>query len=290
MWDVGLVVEGWLDWRSLGGRDEPASGTRWQCAGGAVAEGLRRKSVAGVQVRMRAAQFTILSPLGQPLVVERWLEWRRCHEVSMPPSAPPGEDIFTCFRNLRCVTVGYIYLLPQPEGAARVDPRVVGRLLQPLVHPSGLNFYSFGRDTPKGKDTMCVMLHTSATSGVRLFSICPRSWLPVARTLRFARDLHAVLPDGVPVLCIELVANRFLRRQVRVLVATAVRSALCLQSCTTEEHPSESVTDKALTNSDAAGMDTLLRFTETEDRQVTAWPAPASGLCFAGVGYPDEHS
>ncbi|KAK3278616.1 hypothetical protein CYMTET_13456 [Cymbomonas tetramitiformis] len=40
MWDVGLVVEGWLDWRSSGGRDEPASGTRRQCAGGADAEGL----------------------------------------------------------------------------------------------------------------------------------------------------------------------------------------------------------------------------------------------------------
>ncbi|KAK3236904.1 hypothetical protein CYMTET_52984 [Cymbomonas tetramitiformis] len=36
MWDVGLVVEGWLDWR----RDEPASGTSRQCAGGADAEGL----------------------------------------------------------------------------------------------------------------------------------------------------------------------------------------------------------------------------------------------------------
>ncbi|KAK3238687.1 hypothetical protein CYMTET_51315 [Cymbomonas tetramitiformis] len=40
MWGVGLVVEGWLDWRSAGGRDEPASGTRRQCAGGADAEGL----------------------------------------------------------------------------------------------------------------------------------------------------------------------------------------------------------------------------------------------------------
>ncbi|KAK3242763.1 hypothetical protein CYMTET_47559 [Cymbomonas tetramitiformis] len=40
MWDVGLVVEGWLDWRRLGGRDEPASGTRRQCADSADAEGV----------------------------------------------------------------------------------------------------------------------------------------------------------------------------------------------------------------------------------------------------------
>ncbi|KAK3255678.1 hypothetical protein CYMTET_35153 [Cymbomonas tetramitiformis] len=40
MWDVGLVVEGWLDRRRSGGTDDPASGTRRQCAGGADAEGL----------------------------------------------------------------------------------------------------------------------------------------------------------------------------------------------------------------------------------------------------------
>ncbi|KAK3237217.1 hypothetical protein CYMTET_52688 [Cymbomonas tetramitiformis] len=62
-WDMSLVVEGWLDWRGWAGfrdatavhrqhsrseaqvarsgvRDEPASGTRQQCAGGADAEGL----------------------------------------------------------------------------------------------------------------------------------------------------------------------------------------------------------------------------------------------------------
>ncbi|KAK3289147.1 hypothetical protein CYMTET_3418 [Cymbomonas tetramitiformis] len=38
---VGLVVEGWLEWRSSGGRDEPASGISWrQCIGGADADGL----------------------------------------------------------------------------------------------------------------------------------------------------------------------------------------------------------------------------------------------------------
>ncbi|KAK3250800.1 hypothetical protein CYMTET_39834 [Cymbomonas tetramitiformis] len=40
LWDVGLVVKGWLDWRSSGGRDEPASGKRQQCAGVADADGL----------------------------------------------------------------------------------------------------------------------------------------------------------------------------------------------------------------------------------------------------------
>ncbi|KAK3241423.1 hypothetical protein CYMTET_48810 [Cymbomonas tetramitiformis] len=40
LWDVGLVVKGWLDWRSSGGRDEPASGTSQQCAGVADADGL----------------------------------------------------------------------------------------------------------------------------------------------------------------------------------------------------------------------------------------------------------
>ncbi|KAK3267830.1 hypothetical protein CYMTET_23642 [Cymbomonas tetramitiformis] len=66
LWDVGLVVKRWLEWRreqrvvlrvglvveiwiaQLDGRDEPASGTRRQCAGSADAEGR-----SGGSVRLR---------------------------------------------------------------------------------------------------------------------------------------------------------------------------------------------------------------------------------------------
>ncbi|KAK3248256.1 hypothetical protein CYMTET_42275 [Cymbomonas tetramitiformis] len=40
LWDVGLVVKRWLEWRSSGGRDEPASGTSQLCVGVADADGI----------------------------------------------------------------------------------------------------------------------------------------------------------------------------------------------------------------------------------------------------------
>ncbi|XP_021715876.1 uncharacterized protein LOC110683775 [Chenopodium quinoa] len=70
--------------------------------------------------------------------------------------------------------------------------------------------------------------------------------------------------DGMKVMCIELVANRFLRRMVRVLVATVVREA-------------------------AAGSeeDILLKLMEATCRRATAPPAPPDGLCLVDVGYSD---
>ncbi|CAI7862617.1 unnamed protein product [Closterium sp. NIES-53] len=69
---------------------------------------------------------------------------------------------------------------------------------------------------------------------------------------------------GMRVLCVELVGDRFLRRMVRVLVATAVREAA------------------------AGGGDTcLLRLAATGERRSTAPPAPAAGLCLVDVGYSD---
>jgi tRNA U38,U39,U40 pseudouridine synthase TruA len=58
-------------------------------------------------------------------------------------------------------------------------------------------------------------------------------------------------------------ANGFLRRQVRVMVATALREA-------------------------AAPIDTLLRLAETGDRRSTAPAAEAGGLFLVGVEYPED--
>ncbi|CAI5495243.1 unnamed protein product [Closterium sp. Naga37s-1] len=66
------------------------------------------------------------------------------------------------------------------------------------------------------------------------------------------------------VLCVELVGDRFLRRMVRVLVATAVREAAA-----------------------GGGDDCLLRLAATGERRSTAPPAPAAGLCLVDVGYSD---
>ncbi|XP_074269171.1 uncharacterized protein LOC141592411 isoform X2 [Silene latifolia] len=89
-----------------------------------------------------------------------------------------------------------------------------------------------------------------------------------------ARAIEARLPssnkdetDGIRIMCVELVANRFLRRMIRVLVATVVREA-------------------------AAGSedDVLIQLTEATCRRATAPPAPPDGLCFVDVGYSDFDS
>uniref|UniRef100_A0A0E0LEC7 tRNA pseudouridine synthase n=1 Tax=Oryza punctata TaxID=4537 RepID=A0A0E0LEC7_ORYPU len=84
----------------------------------------------------------------------------------------------------------------------------------------------------------------------------------------FARDTQASrsnCDEGTTrAICIELVANRFLRKMVRVLVATAIREAAA-----------------------GAEEDALLNLMEATCRRATAPPAPPDGLCLVDVGYED---
>lgn len=68
---------------------------------------------------------------------------------------------------------------------------------------------------------------------------------------------------AAPAVCIELVGNRFLRRMCRSLVATVLRE--------------ESRNERDVT--------VLHKISEIGDRRLAAFPAPAIGLCLAGVGY-----
>ncbi|CAK7345794.1 unnamed protein product [Dovyalis caffra] len=69
---------------------------------------------------------------------------------------------------------------------------------------------------------------------------------------------------GIKVMCVELVANRFLRKMVRVLVATSVREAAA-----------------------GAQEDALLKLMDATCRRATAPPAPPDGLCLVDVGYTE---
>lgn len=106
------------------------------------------------------------------------------------------------------------------------------------------------RDTPKGKPCECT-LHVARASLVTL---------PPAA----ASDGGDAAAPRVRCLAVELVGDRFLRRMVRVLVATALREATAIDS------PHE---------------DRLGALVAAADRRATAAPAPALGLCFASVGY-----
>mmetsp|Transcript_29964 Transcript_29964/g.51478 ORF Transcript_29964/g.51478 Transcript_29964/m.51478 type:complete len:142 (+) Transcript_29964:88-513(+) len=82
-----------------------------------------------------------------------------------------------------------------------------------------------------------------------------------------------LFPD-TPAVLIELVGTRFLRRMVRILVATLVRSALLQGDCDSD-------------GSDAATTPTLRQIALNRDRAYAAHPAPPEGLCFVGCGYAD---
>ena len=136
----------------------------------------------------------------------------------------------------------YVYLLPlaphEDELASVIDAQ-----LAPLVGAEH-SYAALGRQLPAGKNPRC--------------------------TLHAARASRVVLPalggDGGPEVAaarIELVGDRFLRRQVRTLVATALHTA-----STAPDDPHD-----------------LLRRATSGEQRLTAPPAPPEGLCFAEAGY-----
>jgi hypothetical protein len=116
----------------------------------------------------------------------------------------------------------------------------------------GVDCYAFARDTVPGKDSRVVFLEARAFLG----RVPTRS--DDARTDSTKRKHEDVV-------VIELVADRFLRKLVRVLVATAAREAAT-----------------------GAAPDVLLKLADARERAATASAAPPSGLFFAGVGYGDH--
>jgi tRNA pseudouridine38-40 synthase len=119
----------------------------------------------------------------------------------------------------------YVYFASDPV----VDVARIDRMLCALV--GRRSFSAFARDTPAGKSTV--------------------------RTLCEARAREDA--DGIR---FDFMANGFLRHQVRVLVATAIREA---------EH--------------ARDDDALVRIAATEDRRATAQAASPGGLVLARVYY-----
>jgi tRNA pseudouridine38-40 synthase len=125
----------------------------------------------------------------------------------------------------------YVYHLPDPDEAH--DPARVDRLLLGLL--GRRCFSAFARDTPRGKTTV--------------------------RRLIDARARRAV-HQGQAALRIDLLADAFLRKQVRVMVATAIREAAA------------DAPDEALATIAASG-----------DRTRAAPPAPAEGLVLVRAVY-----
>ena len=83
-------------------------------------------------------------------------------------------------------------------------------------------------------------------------------------TLEFARaSLVTVSGDNERMLCIQLVGDRFLRRMVRILVATVLR--------------------EVLGTANSGNEDRLLDIVQARDRKASARAAPPGGLMFVGA-------
>jgi tRNA U38,U39,U40 pseudouridine synthase TruA len=75
-----------------------------------------------------------------------------------------------------------------------------------------------------------------------------------------------------------LVGNRFLRRMIRILVATALREALLMSLLQQQDD----------VDNDNNTKNRLVEILKSKDRRQAARPAPPQGLIFVGAVFQEE--
>jgi len=129
-------------------------------------------------------------------------------------------------------------------GALQRIARRAQVLLQPLCGED-VDFVAYARMTPKGASCVC-RLHSASAELVHL-------------------DDSSLDTQPCSALPVQLVGDRFVRRMVRVLVATLVRESVLGSTDMSERR--------------------LRDIAESRDRLASAPAAPACGLCLVGAGY-----
>ena len=134
-------------------------------------------------------------------------------------------------------------------------------LLQTLVNRE-LDYIGMSYGKVKSQTTLCILFHARA-SIVELVCCSDRLDYDGGSSSLFSKTRRRAI-------CIELVGDRFLRRMVRILVATVMREANC-----------SSYVDFA-----------LLNIIHARDRSLAASPAPPDGLLFVGADFssPSKNS
>ena len=167
----------------------------------------------------------------------------------------------------------YVYFLPAEVGRASLEAVAaeasrIDNLLRPLAGETR-DYAALGRSLPAGKETRTLLRYASAR--------------PVELRRPYATEERAAAADGVPTgvptgapawaTRIELVGDRFLRRQVRTTVATA--AAIAAGHLSSEGEPPDTAPDER-----------LLRVSTSGRPELTAREAPACGLVFVGECHP----
>lgn len=151
----------------------------------------------------------------------------------------------------------------KPDALAALDVRWVPRRFH-AQHSAQARRYVYFFDDGGSLDATRVQRLLFPLMGRRSFRAFARDTLPGASYERrlFEASARRVFVDGQPRLRFDFAADGFLRRQIRILVATAVREAQQQQD-------------------DLA----LLRLAELGDRSATAPPAEPGGLYLTAISY-----
>ena len=151
----------------------------------------------------------------------------------------------------------YIYLIPLNKSVYNctsgydIDANFVNRMLSNIENIE-LNYHAFSHGEDKsvasadGLQDRCVMFKAKS----------------------YYLNLESNDKSMAPVLAIELVGNRFLRKMVRIICGTVVREAL---------KDEKDRNDKI-----------LIDICNSGERRLAGPPLPGGGLCLAGVGYDER--
>lgn len=154
----------------------------------------------------------------------------------------------------------YIYILPlRKDGQDHIDVDHMNAILEPLVNKSlPYNALAFGEqyNVGQGLKDHCTLLKAKCFYMDLHSASATRSPSPL--------DISGM---SEPVMVVELVGDRFLRRMVRILLATAAHASMA----------KEQVQDK--------DFNVLIDIALSNERSRAQYALPGAGLCFAGVGY-----
>ena len=141
------------------------------------------------------------------------------------------------------------------SSSRRLSPELVPKLNRMLRALEGkeLDYFALSHGKVKTQTTLCTLYH--ARAGIV-------EWIGGSDN---NDNAVSPLPERRRAICFELVGNRFLRRMVRILVATALR--------------------EAYRDDRDCYEDALLRILTTGDRRLRSRAAPPDGLIFIGASF-----